>query len=334
MAKTNIGGKYLLRLGVHAGCNQRCLYCNPPGVWGKDIMSDEDLVETLVAAHSLGIRKVHLTGGEPLMRSTLPEILGEAAARGAKMEYYLTTNGAFLGKYAKGLRKNGVVRVNVSLDSLDPKTQAQLAQAKTLSGVLAGLSAAKGLFDSVKVNMVVMRNYNLGEIGDFIDYCQDNGFILRLMELLPFSTSEQPADFFFENHVSKRELEGILRKFGKLRPAKVGGNNWACDYWLVGNRKLPIGIVYHHTRGYFCVKQRCESIRVGPGGELAACYTQGAPSENIKGLSLAGKKKTLAHAIAIKQKLEKGELKYPPYHIPEYLVFRANVRSGQWKGWT
>lgn len=323
--------KYLLRLGVHSGCNQRCLYCNPTGNFSSRMMADGDLVDIIVGASALGIRKAHLTGGEPLLRRSLAQVLSTARDEGADMEYYMTTNGVLLAEDAAALSEAGLKRVNVSLDSLKPRAQEKIAQAATLDRVLDGLDVAAGLFDSVKMNMVIMREYNLGEIGNAVEFCQEKGIVLRLMELLPFSTSEQPPDFFLRNHVPKRELEVVLGGLGKMRRADVGGNNWACDYWKVGGMKTPVGIVYHHSRGYFCVKDRCNSIRVGPGGDLAACYTQGAPSTNIAGLSRAAKRKELERTIETKEKLEKGALAYPPYHIPDYSLFRANIGGRKWK---
>lgn len=321
--------KYLLRIGVTPDCNFKCIYCNPEGSRAsKNIISDEELINLLKIASDIGINRVHITGGEPLIRKNLCDILKKGNKSG-KINFLLTTNGSLLKKYAKELKESGVKRINVSIDSINKKNYKNIVGADKLKSVLEGLEEAKKYFDTIKLNMVVLREKNLKEIFDIIDYAQKNGFILRLSELLPFSSSRQEGNFFQDNFVSKRELEELLKKkYKKIRRTKVSGNNWACDYYKVGNFKTPVAIVYHHTRGYHCVEERCLSIRVSPRGSLAACYTMGYPTQSIKGLNYDDMKKEFEKCLVIKKNLKiEG---YPLYHIPDYTLFRANVDQ-KWK---
>ncbi|ULO05926.1 radical SAM protein [Paenibacillus sp. 19GGS1-52] len=324
-----VGIGYLLRIGVTPQCNYRCVYCNPEGECGqKNDLTSQDLIEILTISAELGIKDVHITGGEPLLLPSLVEVLRTVKNNGHHLNYYLTTNGSLLYKYAEDLSEVGVKRVNISVDSINPDIFHNISQTDHLEKVLRGIAISKSVFESIKINMVVLRRYNFNEILTMIEFCQEHEIILRLMELLPFSTSEQPGDFFLDNHVSKRELEEFLQKeLGSLMPANnVKGNNWACDYWTVNNYKTPIAIVYHHTRGYFCVKQNCKSLRISPGGDLAACYTAGFPTINIANSNYDEKLDKFLQSFGVKRGLEDGSITYPSYHIPDYKAFRANIK--------
>lgn len=227
-------------------------------------------------------------------------------------------------KFAKDLKTAGVQRLNVSIDSLKENSYAKITGGKNLKKIINGLIESKKYFKLIKLNMIVLREFNINELDEMINFCQKNGFILRLSELLPFSSAKQELGFFEKNYVSKREIENILKsKYGKLKKIDVEGNNWACDYYMVGKFKTPIAIVYHHTRGYQCVEDKCLSIRVSPTGILAACYTLGYPTQNINNMTYLEKRKEFEKCLKIKRNLKKEG--YPLYHIPDYTLFRANT---------
>lgn len=323
---------HLLRLGIYADCNQSCLMCNPKGIRNnnpKEILSDKDLKEILLAAFSLGIKDVHLTGGEPLLRKSLVKTLKEVYS--GKENFIVTTNGTLIGKYAEKLKEVGLKRVNISLHSLNPERHSFLTQTekKMFYEKIEGIKKAAKVIDLVKLNVVVMRDYNLDEIENFIKFCQENKIILRLMELVPYSISFK-TEFFKRNFVSMGELKKILQdKFKKLIPVVVEGNNWACEYFKLPGLETPMGIDYHYSSGYFCPGASCRGIRISPSGLISACWTKTGeypPHGSLKGLSFKNKKKLIETALNEKIDLEKGKLDYPAYHVPNYGLFRGNTK--------
>lgn len=318
---------FLLRIGLTPNCNYRCTYCNPVGLTGsKDFLSDTDLVETIAVNAVLGVRRVHLTGGEPLMRRDLPALLRRVEdLTGIRLEYYLTTNGSLLTRtLAEDLAAVGMRRCNVSVDAFGHTTFRAVAGKDQLDHALRGARVAGEVFERTKLNMVVLRQLNLGDLPRAVDFCQENGLVLRLMELLPFSITPAPDDFFVENHVGKEEMESLVDAFGPRRRVDAEGNNWACDYWQVGDLAQPIGIVYHHSRGYGCVRERCLSVRLSSTGSIAACYTAGHGTRTVKELPLADKVEQIVATYVEKRELERGLAPYPRYHLPDYETFRGD----------
>ncbi len=318
---------FLLRVGLTPNCNYRCTYCNPAGLTGStDFLDDRDLYELLLIAATLGTRRVHLTGGEPLMRRGLADIMTRVRDEsGVSLEYYLTTNGSLLTqKLADALAAAGMRRCNVSVDALSEKRFTAIAGRNQFDHARRGALVAARTFERTKLNMVALRAANLGEFPALVEFCQDNGLVLRLMELLPFSISEQPDEFFLNNHVGKEEMEMLVDTLGSKRRVTTEGNNWACDYWQIDGLRMPIGVVYHHSRGYQCVRSACRSVRVSSTGSVAACYTAGHGTRSIKERSFEDKIDVLLDTFQEKRDLAQGVLPYPRYHLPDYETFRGS----------
>jgi cyclic pyranopterin phosphate synthase len=179
-----------LRVSLTDRCNLRCTYCMPaeglPTLPRDAVMTREEIARLVgIATRDLGVRQVRFTGGEPLLRADLVEIVGDVAALPHRPEISLTTNAVGLDHRARALRDAGLDRVNISLDTLDPDTFAALARRPFLERTLAGIDAAAAVFDVVKINAVLVRGLNLDHASDLLAWCLGRGFELRFIEQMP-----------------------------------------------------------------------------------------------------------------------------------------------------
>lgn len=210
-----------LRLSVTDRCNMRCGYCMPEEnyVWlpRESLLSFEELDRVAGAFLRLGVRKIRLTGGEPLLRQDLPVLVGMLAGREGLDDLALTTNGILLGALAAALRQAGLRRVTVSLDTLKPERLKAFARSARHADILAGIRAAQAAgFDRVKLNSVVIRGFNDDEVGDLLEYSRAEGLELRYIEYMDVggATRWRPDDV-----VSRGELlDTITRLFGPVEP--------------------------------------------------------------------------------------------------------------------
>jgi len=255
-----------LRISVTDRCNLRCIYCMPPeGVPQmphSEILSYEEIRIVVRAASELGINKIRLTGGEPLVRAELPKLIRMLSQIEGIDEISLTTNGAFLKKYALELKQAGLSRVNVSLDTLKADKFRYITRLGKLETVLEGIEAAKEAgFVPVKINTVVMRGINDDEVLDFARMTYKEGCHVRFIELMPF---KGVAEF-----VPSVELRQHISLLGRLeRCASTTGNGPAVYYRLSG-AKGTIGFIAPHTDPSFC--SRCNRMRLTPDGKLRPC---------------------------------------------------------------
>ena len=255
-----------LRISVTDRCNLRCLYCMPPeGVpqmSHSEVLSYEEIRTVVRAAAELGINKIRLTGGEPLVRAELPKLVRMLSQIEGIEELSLTTNGTFLKKYALELKQAGLSRVNVSLDTLKPDKFQYITRLGKLKTVLEGIEAAKKAgFEPVKINTVIMRGINDDEILDFARMTYKEGCHVRFIELMPFKGA---AEF-----VPSIELRQHISLLGKLELcASITGNGPAIYYRLAG-AKGAIGFISPLTETSFC--SRCNRMRLTPDGKLRPC---------------------------------------------------------------
>jgi len=257
-----------LRISVTDRCNLRCIYCMPPeGVpqmSHSEILSYEEIrTRTVVqAAAELGINRIRLTGGEPLVRAELPKLIKMISQIEGIEELSLTTNGTFLKKYALELKQAGLSRVNVSLDTLKVDKFRYITRLGKLEAVLEGIEAAKEAgFEPVKINTVIMRGINDDEILDFARMTYEDGWHVRFIELMPF---KGVAEF-----VPSIKLRQHISLLGKLEPcASITGNGPAMYYRLAGARGT-IGFITPLTEHSFC--SRCNRMRLTPDGKLRPC---------------------------------------------------------------
>ena len=267
-----------LRLSVTDLCDLRCRYCMPAeGVRKRphsEICSVEELVEITRQAVSLGVRKVRLTGGEPLVRRGILDVCrGIAALEGVK-ELCLTTNGTALSRMAAPLREAGVDRLNISLDTLRPDRFAHMTRVGRLEDVLAGLEAAKAAgFTNTKLNVVLMKGFNEDEIPAFVDLARREPLEVRFIELMPIGQGTR-EDFLPASAVLERcpELEGTGVS-GVARRYRVPGG--------VGT----VGLIEPMSHR-FCAA--CDRIRVTADGRLKPCLhsDQEIPLRGLSGEAL------------------------------------------------
>jgi len=231
----------------------------------SELLSYEEVRTVVRAAAELGINKIRLTGGEPLVRAELPKLIKMLSQIEGIQELSLTTNGTLLKKYALELKQAGLSRVNVSLDTLKADKFQYITHLGKLKDVLEGIEAAKEAgFQPVKINTVVMRGINDDEILDFAKMTYEEGWHIRFIELMPF---KGVAEF-----VPSVELRQHISLLGKLEPCPdsigITGNGPAMYYRLSG-AKGTIGFITPLTELSFC--SRCNRMRLTPDGKLRPC---------------------------------------------------------------
>ena len=253
-----------LRLSVTDLCNYRCRYCMPPeGVEKRphgDILSIEELSEIAAAAAACGVKKIRLTGGEPLVRRGLIELVRQLRAIPGVEELCLTTNGSLLPRLARPLREAGLDRLNISLDTLRPDRFAAMTRLGTLRDVLDGIQAAEAAgFEDLKLDTVLIGGFNDDEIGDFVDLSRDRPWELRFIELMPMGPCAGwdrscflPCDTVLDRvpELEAIEAQGVARR-----------------YRLPGARGT-VGLISPVSHD-FCAD--CRRIRVTADGKLKGC---------------------------------------------------------------
>jgi cyclic pyranopterin phosphate synthase len=233
-----------------------------PHISHNEILSYEEIRAVVQAAAELGIRKIRLTGGEPLVRADFPELVKMLSRIEGIIDLSLTTNGALLKNYAQALNQAGLSRVNVSLDTLRANRFQYITRLGELKDVLEGISAAKKAgFDPAKINTVVMRGINDDEILDFARMTYKDGWHVRFIELMPFKGVAES--------VPSIELQQHISSLGRLEPCvSITGNGPAMYYRLAG-AKGTIGFISPLTEISFC--SRCNRMRLTPDGKLRPC---------------------------------------------------------------
>lgn len=252
-----------LRLSVTDLCNLRCTYCMPAeGVRKIDhalILSLEELAEVARAAIALGVTKVRITGGEPLVRRGILWLLREIAAMPGLATLALTTNGTLLAELARPLAEAGVRRVNVSLDSLSPETFAAVTRGGDVAAVVAGIDAALAAGMPVKINTVLLAGVNTSEIAGLAAFARGRGAGLRFIELMPF---ERTAESFTEADA----LEALRADWDEVAPLpQEPGEPHVRRF---AHRGAVVGFISPITRP-FC--GACNKIRLTPDGAMKPC---------------------------------------------------------------
>jgi cyclic pyranopterin phosphate synthase len=261
-----------LRVSLTDRCNLRCSYCMPAeGLdWlpGPAQLTDDELIRLLdIAVRRLGIAEIRFTGGEPLLRRGLVDIVARTAALLPRPEISLTTNGIGLARLAVPLHEAGLDRINVSLDTLDAQTFVTLAKRDRLSDVLAGLTAAAltGLAP-VKVNSVLMRDVNDHEAVDLLQFCLDHDYQLRFIEQMPLDAQHR---WRRENMVTADEILAALSAKYTLTPDDPAARGSApAEAFLVEGGPAKVGVIGSVTRP-FCAA--CDRVRLTADGQVRNC---------------------------------------------------------------
>ncbi|MGC7846650.1 GTP 3',8-cyclase MoaA [Desulforudis sp. 1088] len=274
-----------LRISVTERCNMRCFYCRPDqgGAGAEGGLSIDDVVRVVRAGTGVGIRKLRLTGGEPLVRTDIVELTGTLAALPGIDDIAITTNGFLLKRYAKPLKDAGLKRVNVSLDSMRPGRLREITRTDAWQEVMDGIEAAlEAGLEPVKLNTVVMRGINDDEIYDFARLAFERPLHVRFIELMPIGTGSDWAEKLF---ISADELrDRLLAAFGQFEPVGSVGGSGPARYWRLPGGRGTVGFIAPLS-GYFC--SACNRLRLTAAGKLRPCLCQGDEID-IKPLLAAG----------------------------------------------
>jgi GTP 3',8-cyclase len=269
-----------LRVSLTDRCNLRCSYCMPAeGLdWlpRPELLTDDEVVRLIgIAVGLLGVTEVRFTGGEPLLRRGLIGIVRRTAALRPRPEISVTTNGIGLARLAGPLRKAGLDRVNVSLDTLRPATFLRLARRNRLGDVLAGLEAADAAgLRPVKINAVLMRGVNDDEAAALLRFCLDHGYQLRFIEQMPLDPQH---GWRRDEMVTADEILGALTEEFSLTPDDPGGRGSApAEAFVVDGGPDRVGVIGSVTRP-FC--GACDRVRLTADGQVRNCLFATAESD-------------------------------------------------------
>ncbi len=252
-------------------CNLRCTYCMPAeGLdWlpKSEVLSDDELVRLLaIAVTRLGVTDVRFTGGEPLLRRGLEDVIAATAALAPRPKISMTTNGLSLAKRASSLAEAGLNRVNVSLDTLDQARFAELTRRDRLADVFEGMAAARAAgLNPVKINSVLLRGVNEDEAVPLLRFAVDNGYQLRFIEQMPLDPQH---GWDRGSMVTAAEILASLSTGFDLTPEPVARGGAPAERWLVDGGPAVVGVIASVTRP-FCAA--CDRTRLTADGQLRNC---------------------------------------------------------------
>ena len=279
-----------MRLSVTDRCNLRCRYCMPEeGVCKKtheEMLTEDEMIAAVEAGASLGITKLRITGGEPLVKRNIITLCARAAKVDGIREVAITTNGVLLPRLAKGLRAVGVSRVNLSLDTLDPDKYARITRVGRLEDALAGLHAALDAgFEKIKINAVLIGGFNDGEIGALAALTQTYPVDVRFIELMPMVDSRAfgPEAFI--------PCTTVLERLPDAVPEAPDGG--VARLYRLPGAQGNIGLI-SPVSDHFCAS--CNRIRLTADGKLKPCL-HSADEISLKGLSPEAMREAMRRAI-------------------------------------
>jgi GTP 3',8-cyclase len=297
-----------LRISITQRCNLKCAYCHREGEVqcanaSAEKMTLDEIVRISKTAVSLGITRIKLTGGEPLMRSDICEVVKGIAGIPGLRDLSMTTNGLLLDELAKPICAAGLKRVNISLPTLNPETYQKLTGGK-LENALAGVKAAiEAGFSPVKLNMVVLKGVNVADVPEMIDFARDMGVILQLIELDPINVSRV---YYSKHHRFLLEQEAMLRdKAVSIETRRLMHNR------LIYH--LPDGtveVVHPTENSDFCM--HCTRMRVTSEGKLKPCLMR---NDNL--VDLLTPLRLGASDEELKELFTKANVLREPYNKPK-----------------
>jgi len=305
-----------LRISVTDRCNLRCIYCMPAEginlLPHEDVLSYEEIHRVAATAAELGIKKVRITGGEPLVRIDLSRLIRMLAQIDAIDDIALTTNGILLAQYADELKTAGLRRVNISLDTLKPDKLKLITRGGDLDSVLEGIDAAGAAgLNPIKINAVVMAGSNDDELLDFARKTIEEGWHVRFIEHMPFNRELADSSF-----VPVNEMQERLAVLGELEPCTVKGNGPA-KYYRLPQAKGTIGFITPVSQ-HFCF--HCNRLRLTADGKLRPCLLSEREVDLRQplrqGISAEELKKLIKRAVDSKPRQHKLAQGYVPQDRP------------------
>ena len=268
-----------LRVSITDRCNERCAYCMPGELheWlpREEILTFEETLRLIYIAARLGVSKVRITGGEPLTRRGVLDLVREVPKIPGIRDVGLSTNGTLLARevesgltMARGLREAGVRSVNISLDTLDRQIYSQITGRDLHPAVLDGIDAAIDAgFAQIKINAVLMRGRNEDQLIPLIEFAGARNLILRFIELMPVSTTEVLSDENFMSILHARRM--IESRYGSLIPEPSFHTNGPATYYQIPGRPQRVGFIGAMTNLHFC--ESCNKLRLTCDGKLRPC---------------------------------------------------------------
>lgn len=260
-----------LRISITDRCNERCLYCMPEGYKGwaqrADHLTGAEIVRLAGVAARMGFRKFRLTGGEPTVRPDLVEIAAGIASQAGVATLALSTNGTRLAQLAEPLFQAGISSLNISMDALNPALYRRITGGD-VAGVLAGIEAAqKAGFSRMKLNCVMMRGVNEGEIWPLIQFAAEREMPIRFIELMPLSNSDVLNE---KNFLSAGEVLGWLGERDEIESVAEPGLGWGpARYHFLKRSGAMVGFIAAITTPDFCAA--CNKIRITADGKIRPC---------------------------------------------------------------
>ena len=309
-----------VRLSVTDRCDLRCFYCLPKGF--KDFeepsewLSFTEIERVIKAFGELGVNRIRITGGEPLVRKNLPELAQRLSALPGIEDLSLSTNAVQLRRYAEQLKQANVSRLNVSLDSLNSQRFKEITNGGKLDKVIDGLMAAKAAgFSPIKINTVLMKDVNDDEAEDLVAFCIEHGFTLRFIETMPIGDTGRQAS---DNYINLQTIKARLSQQFELIPGMMPGGGPA-RYVQVAGTDVRIGFITPLSQ-HFC--ETCNRVRLAADGTLYLCLGQSDKVE-LRPLLRAGindnaLKDVLVNAIALKP--ERHEFNEKPEQVVRFMA--------------
>lgn len=263
-----------LRISVTDQCNLRCVYCMPEygveSLLKEEILTAEEILQVCKAATKLGICKIKITGGEPLVRTGIVELVRQIKKLEGIQQVTLTTNGVRLAEFAEPLQQVGLDGVNISLDSLNREKFQAITRRDKLDSVLQGLKMAWQVgIPSIKVNCLPVQEFNSTELVEFVDLARDRNICVRFIELMPIGMGKQ-----FHPIPNREIFRQIQEKYGELTPVSKKLGNGPATYFHIEGFRGHIGFISAVSQE-FC--STCNRIRLTSEGFLKLClhYNKG-----------------------------------------------------------
>lgn len=258
-----------LRISITDRCNLRCIYCVPygfiPKLPHKEILSYEEILHIVRISVGLGISKVRITGGEPLVRKGVYGFLKRLTKIEGLLDISLTTNGVFLKDNINKIKSAGIKRINISLDTLNRKKYRKITGYDFFDQVWEGIELAHKMgFDPVKLNVVPLKGINDDELTDIAALSIDYPFHIRFIEYMPMGTNQMESD----HHLLFPEIKKRIDQFGKLIPVEKDMNDGPAERFKFESAKGEIGFIRPISQ-HFC--STCNRLRLTASGQLRPC---------------------------------------------------------------
>lgn len=258
-----------LRISITDRCNLRCLYCKPDGIIPKlahdDILTYEEIIRLVKLAVGLGITKVRVTGGEPLVRKGICAFLNQLSQIDGLEDLSLTTNGVLLGTYLDRIKTAGVKRLNISLDTIKPDKYAQITGRDTFKRVWEAIHRAQKLgFSPIKINVVALKGYNEDELNDMAKLSIDHPFHVRFIEYMPIGLAQARRGDLLKTIDIKERISAL----GALLPVARSNQDGPAERFRFADAAGEIGFI-SPISNHFC--HSCNRLRISASGQLRSC---------------------------------------------------------------